>query len=639
MIASSRFLLLIVPVQRRTMMKIFKNTASVFPKTIRARLMYATAGNTLLISIITLTICFIIFQSFLKKNQIQSSEFNLQLVANNISSDMKEIIYFSKWTCSNAEIIRYLERADHQTADRSQDAAEIRALALSAFTRLKEEYYNTTPEKYITHALISSNDQKNYLHVLGPSENSRPYGADIVHRAPYFQQLLDSSEFLWLGLEDDLFTNVNPPKVIPIIRPIYNDFNATVLGWSYISISQSIFTDYLKDYPLADDSALFITIGDNNYQLINGTFKKTFGSYTPVSEITGVSLNDNTRVQNIKLSDGSKQIIITLPLGVDGWYISQILSQQQFDQQKLFYHFLLVGIFLMILLLGAFLMYYLNRIIHVPVQKLRVKINAIAQGDFSRDPSIEWNHEFGEIGKGVNDLSGNILQLMDKRIEDEKQKKDLEYQILQSQINPHFLYNTLNSIKWMATIQGASGIAEMTTALARLLKNVSKGTSAMITLREELDLAKDYFLIQQYRYGGSITLECSIANDELYNCKIQRFTLQPIVENALFHGIEPKGQAGQIAIHAEESTDSSGRLLRLSVTDNGVGMSHETIAKVLQGGGTDSTDFFRHVGIYNVNRRIQYEFGENYGISITSEPGVYTTMTITIPYITDIPKE
>jgi len=84
---------------------------------------------------------------------------------------------------------------------------------------------------------------------------------------------------------------------------------------------------------------------------------------------------------------------------------------------------------------------------------------------------------------------------MEKRIDDEKQKKDLEYQILQSQINPHFLYNTLNSIKWMATIQGASGIAEMTTALARLLKQVAKGSSAMISLEEELNLVKDYFLI------------------------------------------------------------------------------------------------------------------------------------------------
>ena len=84
----------------------------------------------------------------------------------------------------------------------------------------------------------------------------------------------------------------------------------------------------------------------------------------------------------------------------------------------------------------------------------------IAGGDFSRDPSVEWDHELGDIGRGINDLSENVSELMEKRLEDEKQKQDLEYKMLQSQINPHFLYNTLNSIKWMATIQGATGISE-----------------------------------------------------------------------------------------------------------------------------------------------------------------------------------
>ena len=224
---------------------------------------------------------------------------------------------------------------------------------------------------------------------------------------------------------------------------------------------------------------------------------------------------------------------------------------------------------------------------------------------------------------------------MEKRVSDEKQKKDLEYQILQSQINPHFLYNTLNSIKWMATIQNAGGIADMTTALARLLKNVSKGTASMIPLREELDLIKDYFLIQQYRYGGSVTIEYQIQSDELYNCQIHRFSLQPIIENALFHGIEPKGAAGRIIVSAEAEEIAGEKGLLIRVTDNGIGMSEEMIEKVLRE-DTDShnkTEFFRHVGISNVNKRIQYDFGSEYGITITSRQGEYTTMTIRLPYL------
>lgn len=607
-----------------------------FPKTIRARLIAATAGVTLLISIITLTTCFFVFQSFLRKNQIQSSEFNLQLVANSIAADMDDITYFSKWTSSNSEILHYLERMNQISSlpAEGQDNGSLRAMAIETFERFKEEYYNTAPSDYITHALVSTNNRKNYLHLLGASEPSMAHAADVVYRAPWFKELYNSRDFLWIGLVDDPFTRVRPSKVVPMVRPVYNDTSSTIIGWSYISVSQAIFTDYLNAFPLAEDSMLFVTIGETVYQLVDGEFLKADKAFTPGEAQTGDSLNENTLVQSVTLKSGAERTMITLPLGDVGWSISQVLSEEQFAQQRNFYYMLIAGVCLTIILLGLLLMALLNRLIHQPVQKIREKISAVAQGDFSRDPSIEWDHELGDIGKGINNLSTDILQLMDKRIEDEKQKKDLEYQILQSQINPHFLYNTLNSIKWMATIQGAGGIAEMTTALARLMKNVSKGTAALIPLKEELDLVHDYFLIQQYRYGGSIALDCSVESEELYACRIHRFTLQPIVENALFHGIEPKGQAGKISIRAEEGELSGARTLRISITDNGIGMSPETIEKVLTSTEAPSTDFFRHVGISNVNRRIQYAFGDRYGISITSEVGRYTTMTITIPYRT-----
>ena len=287
-----------------------------------------------------------------------------------------------------------------------------------------------------------------------------------------------------------------------------------------------------------------------------------------------------------------------------------------------------------ILSLGFFMVYSLTKTINQPVSKIQKKIHEIAHGVFSRDDSIEWNHELGDIGRGINSLSRDVVSLMEKRIDDEKQKKDLEYQILQSQINPHFLYNTLNSIKWMATIQGVTGIAEMTTALARLLKRVAKGNSAMIPLKEELDLVKDYFLIQQYRYGGSISIEYNIESEDLYQCMIHRFSLQPIIENALFHGIEPKGSAGKITVDVHVQDREDGKDLNISVTDNGVGMTKETIEKALhQSPAKKSADFFRQVGIANVNQRIQYDYGPGYGISIESEPGVYTTMTILIPCV------
>lgn len=272
---------------------------------------------------------------------------------------------------------------------------------------------------------------------------------------------------------------------------------------------------------------------------------------------------------------------------------------------------------------------------------LSSKIYDISKGNFSTDKSIEWNHELGEVGRGINSMSENINTLLEKKVADEKQKKDLEYQILQSQINPHFLYNTLNSIKWMATIQNATGIADMTTALARLMKNVSKGTSSMIPLKEELALVKDYFIIQQYRYGGSVTMEYQIESDDLYECEIHRFSLQPIIENALFHGIEPTGAAGKIIVSAQTAEVSSRKALKISITDNGIGMTQETIHRILNedNENQNKTEFFRHVGINNVNKRLQYDFGPEFGITIASQPGQFTTMTLLMPYVLTNPLD
>ena len=220
------------------------------------------------------------------------------------------------------------------------------------------------------------------------------------------------------------------------------------------------------------------------------------------------------------------------------------------------------------------------------------------------------------------------ILFMRRRIAAEKEKNDLEYKKLQSQINPHFIYNTLNSIKWMATVQGSEGIAEMTTALAKLLKSLSKGTSITVPIREELSLLRDYCTIQSYRYGGTIGVDIRVDDPAIEDFGIVRFTLQPLVENAIFHGIEPKG-SGHIDVHLFFEDD----LIRIDVIDDGVGMSPEKAEAILKNGSESKSEFFRELGVYNVNRRLQFEYGDRAGIAINSTEGAGTTMTVRIPAV------
>lgn len=606
-----------------------------FIQTIKGKIIAITIGTTFLITLITVGVCFFVFQSLLRRSQIQSVEFSLKLVNNNVSSDMKDILYFSRWCTSSNDILKYLETF-HDKGPLpivSKDDKSFRTIALSSSERLKEEYRNTN--RHISRVIVSTNSATNYLQVLSSSGNTPSYTVNSLAGSELFQALLNSTEIQWPGIINDPFCqNFQEAPVIPIVRPVYNTYGTKAIGWVYVSVSSGVITDYLKSFPLPDDSRLYLTMGEKFYEIQGEHFEEIQPDFTILSREEIPGIDSGTLVQKIRMNGGKTETLITHSLGQDGWYLHQILSKQQLIKQRQIYLVLIAAICAAILSLGMFMVFSLSRTINLPVAKIRSKIDKIACGDFSRDVSIEWNHELGDIGKGINTLAHDVVNLMDKRIEDEKEKKDLEYQILQSQINPHFLYNTLNSIKWMATIQGSCGIAEMTTALARLLRQVSKGSSSMITLEEELALVKDYFLIQQYRYGGSISISYEIESQELYQCLVHCFSLQPIVENALFHGIEPKGCAGKILVKAWAEQDGDRKNLKISVTDNGVGMSRENIERVLeQKPSKKNADFFRQVGIANVNQRIKHQFGGSYGISIDSQEGVYTAMTISIPYI------
>ena len=187
-----------------------------------------------------------------------------------------------------------------------------------------------------------------------------------------------------------------------------------------------------------------------------------------------MSLNSTTIQKVINQEDGGAYIMLTRPLLEQGLYVTEFLDEHYVKRDT--YHAFSIIILIVILSagsIGVLLSWFLDRTINVPVGKLQERMARISQGDFSKDRSTEWEHELGDIGKKINELSENVLTLMNQKIEDERQKKDYEYKMLQSQINPHFLYNTLNSIKWMATIQNAPGIAEMTTSLSRLLKDIS----------------------------------------------------------------------------------------------------------------------------------------------------------------------
>lgn len=483
---------------------------------------------------------------------------------------------------------------------------------------MQEDFRVNRSNSYVRRLIITDTQAK-FIQVDNSGSASVPLSIHNINQLPGLSA--DAKE-AWERVVQDPFSRSSG---IPIVLPIYGD-RAARIGTVYLLANTSVITDKLKGYGLPEGSELLVTLGNQKYRIEGDTVQPLSSPYTLLPYEKNEATGALTQLAWME-QDGKRRISVSYPVK-EGVLLSQTLDEKQFAPQLNAWLLLMIGVSLLVIALSGFITLYLTRTISLPVEKLRKRIDKIAQGNFLIDRNIEWNSELGDVGRGINRLSHDILTLMDSRVADEKQKQELEYRMLQSQISPHFLYNTLNSIKWMATLQNATGIAEMTTSLSRLLRSIAKDHRKLVPLREELSLMDDYFLIQKYRYGNTITMEQKLEDEELLSGLIPRFTLQPLVENAIFHGIEPKGR-GEIAVTVAKSGVND---IRITIEDNGVGMNEAQIASILSQQEPGSKGLFENVGLRSVHDRLRLTFGERYGLSIESELGQYTSMNLLLPY-------
>lgn len=574
-----------------------------------------------------------LYTNYLQKNILQTAQSNLQLIADNIDREMNAVKKLAQFCQVNTTIGEFTE------AGATLSDQEI----IAAYERLNEEYYANEARTYLHRVIVASNDGS-YLQLVPTSFSSSVHSPSVAEGLPYFRQLFESTDYAFdTGfIQDPFYRGIIQSPVLLTVRPIYSRYYSDSTGWVLLCIRPELFSDQLAYYNPAQDSTLFLSLGAHEYFITEQGCPESDIQFTRYKEVKVDYLNSGTQVYYVS-EQGSleQQLLLRIALTeLPGCYVSQTVSNQEFGIQRVLFISTVACLILFVSAIGIVVYRMLYRTIGIPVQLLQNKISSIAKGDFTRDTSIEWKHELGDIGRGINDMSEQIQKLLDHVVKEEREKQDLEYKMLQSQVNPHFLYNTLNSIKWMASIQGADGIAEMTTALSRLLKSISKGTKILVPLREELALLNDYFTIQKYRYGGTITMDIHAEEDAFLDASIVKFTLQPLVENSIFHGIEPKGTAGHITINIFKQNDTN---LTIEVLDDGVGMSEQQIRQLFSDELADApegkSEFFREFGIRNVHKRLQYEFGPSYGITVESKEGAYTKMILLIPIFAGGEKE
>ena len=582
---------------------------------IRTRVIFLSLTFTALIALsVSLASVWALYRTIFHATA-QSTEYNLQIVANNLYQSIAEIDQLADWCTVDSTMRNFVFS--------SSPVKQV----LDVYNLMLNKYSSLRTSRYLRRVLVTSGENRIMQQGTALAQ-SQALTAETMPLLPGFEN--GTKDDSWSTLCEDPLIWFGQKEVIPVIRTM-SASSGGATAKVYIAVSSDLITDTIHDYSLMQDNELFWFMGENIWNIEDGSLTPFEGNCSDFIEEENpnqlVLLDRRTRVLEYQ-----GKTLLAYPVGTHNLYIVQALPEVVLLGQLPTMLIPFIGALAAILLLGLILALLLRNMIAAPVAALQAQLQRIGEGDFTPNPDIEWVNEMGDIGRGINGLSRSVCTLMEKRLEDERQKKDLEYRMLQNQINPHFLYNTLNSIKWMATIQHATGIAEMTISLSRLLKSVSKGNERLVPLQEEFALLNDYFTIQQYRYGGTITLDVIWIEDErlCQDCMIPRFTLQPLVENAIFHGIEPKGFAGGIELTIKTDKETGDVLILL--TDDGVGMSDEQAKQILTEPSAEQAGAkFRHVGVWNVHRRLQYSFGEDYGLSLDAQLGQGTTVTIRLP--------
>ncbi len=359
--------------------------------------------------------------------------------------------------------------------------------------------------------------------------------------------------------------------------------------------------------------------------------------YHPRQQLINSGIIQENNLQAASYSDGThsekfqhqlRQVTVKTA-GYTGWKLVAVMPVEgvmdNYGQLLLFFLFVvLFSIFLLV-----FVNLRLSEWITRPVKKLDEAVRQLEAGAEEADVEVRGPHEIEHLAHSIRSMVSTMRHLMDDIIQQEQQKRRSELDVLQAQINPHFLYNTLDSVVWMTENNRTQDAVLMITSLARFFRiSLSRGSN-IIPVADELEHVRHYLVIQKMRYKNKFSANFIVEDgvEKLFTIKLIQ---QPILENAIYHGMAFADGDGEITIHAFRDGDD----VLIDVTDNGPGMPEEVVEHLLEPGAhKGGTKGGSGIGLQNVHRRIQLTFGEDYGLMITSEPDAGTTVRTRIPAV------
>lgn len=462
-----------------------------------------------------------------------------------------------------------------------------------------------------------------YYYGRSPVQNE-----EAVREADWYAQTLENGHKVNIIDSFESISNKNPDKyyVSAALNP-QNDSASGDVEVIYISTVTNVldvFENSSDEYQVSD-----ILILDNNEEIIFSRQKSAIGnSYYEIANLMEkVDEKDRTIIETINREE---YMITSAEIIKPEWtifYLTRI--SDAIAELNVISRGAVIFLIIMLCLFAIFSAYFLRNIV-IPIKNLILTMKIVEKGNFDTSIEVRSADELYQLGNAFNRMVKKIQNLIDERNLKEKEKNEAEMEALQAQINPHFIANTLSTIRFMAMIAKVDNIKEMTEAFINIVTSSFNRNSRLHTIETEICVLESYIYIMQVRYGNKFVVNFQ-ASDEIKSYYVLKMLIQPIVENAIVHGVCDLDGEGKIDVRFKKENDT----LLVEVEDNGVGIEEDRIPNILNE-DQRSKKGFTGLGINNIDQRIKLNHGDDFGMSIESVLGAYTLFKIKLPLINHI---
>lgn len=437
-----------------------------------------------------------------------------------------------------------------------------------------------------------------------------------------FNEARKNNRKLCYSYVDEGFTYATKSSSIILGVKALRDMNNKLYGYGVILIPDSELDNF---YRYGENQYNSISIIDSNGMIVSSTDKYQIGETdTELQKITNEMLEKEITVEKMEKNAKTNMVLCKKIPYVDYSLCFTVDANEAIESlynisTLIWYIAIITGAVLLVI-------YILIRRTMSPLRQLGRKMSYVAKGDFNQYAEVTGDGEIQELAKSYNRMLHDINHYVDSIIEIQKQKRQAEIHALQMQINPHYIYNTLTSIKWLIMQGDTVKSTKAIDAFIKLLRSTISKSDEYISVEEEIENLKNYMYINEIRYGEKIKTEFFISINEPDQLMIPKMILQPFIENAFFHGF-PEGQNGEIFVCVREKAEK----LIVEIIDNGVGMDERQVNELENGKSSRKSEHFTGIGINNIRDRLKLIYENQYELKIKSSLGEGTTVTVVLP--------